>query len=143
MRVEKNGQELIEGRVWLDTHLGCTGAIDKDIASGLGSGSDDPWDAGVSDIGLDLPTARGGGDFDIQRRRACASYGYAGIGRTGLVAACVAKDLLGLSGRAAIQGVRRDIAGAVESPVQREMLRDDDADCSAPCQPPPPRRVSG
>lgn len=56
-----------------------------------------------------------------------AIHCHAGIGRTGLVAACLAKAVLGLSGRAAIQWVRRYIPGAVESPTQIEMVLDDEA----------------
>jgi protein-tyrosine phosphatase len=51
---------------------------------------------------------------------------YAGIGRTGLVAAAVAKRLLAVPGEAAITWVRRYIPRAVESPVQRRLLVDDD-----------------
>ena len=72
-----------------------------------------------------------------------AIHCYAGIGRTGLVAACLAKAVLGLSGQGALQWVRRYIPGAVESPVQLQMVLDDDANFSAPCQKPPPMRVSG
>jgi len=50
---------------------------------------------------------------------------YAGIGRTGLVLAAMAKRLLGLSGEAAIAWVRRSIPGAVETPAQRVLLLDD------------------
>ena len=54
-----------------------------------------------------------------------AMHCYAGIGRTGLVAACLAKGVLGLSGPAALQWVRRYIPGAVESPAQLRMVLDD------------------
>jgi protein-tyrosine phosphatase len=50
---------------------------------------------------------------------------YAGVGRTGLVLAAMAKRLMGLSGDAAIAWVRRSIARAVETPVQRALLLDD------------------
>jgi atypical dual specificity phosphatase len=50
---------------------------------------------------------------------------YAGIGRTGLVLAAMAKRLLGLSGEAAIAWVRRSIPGAVETPAQRVLLLHD------------------
>jgi protein-tyrosine phosphatase len=50
---------------------------------------------------------------------------YAGIGRTGLVLAAVAKDLLGLSGDAAVAWVRRYIPRAVETPGQRALLLDE------------------
>jgi predicted protein tyrosine phosphatase len=51
---------------------------------------------------------------------------YAGIGRTGLVLAAMAKRLLGLSGDAAITWVRRSIPRAVETPWQRALLLYDD-----------------
>ena len=54
-----------------------------------------------------------------------AIHCYAGIGRTGLVAAAVAKRLLGVPGEAAITWVRRYIARAVETPAQRRLLVDD------------------
>jgi hypothetical protein len=47
---------------------------------------------------------------------------YAGIGRTGLVLAAMAKFLLGLSGAAAIAWVRDSIPRAVETPAQRALL---------------------
>jgi protein-tyrosine phosphatase len=55
-----------------------------------------------------------------------AIHCYAGIGRTGLVAAAVAKRLLGVPGETAIAWVRRYIPRAVETPVQRQLLVDDD-----------------
>jgi protein-tyrosine phosphatase len=55
-----------------------------------------------------------------------AIHCYAGIGRTGLVAAAVAKHLLGVPGEAAIAWVRRYIPRAVETPAQRRLLVDDD-----------------
>ena len=54
-----------------------------------------------------------------------AIHCYAGIGRTGLVAAAVAKRLLGVPADAAIAWVRRYIPRAVETPVQRQLLVDD------------------
>jgi hypothetical protein len=47
---------------------------------------------------------------------------YAGIGRTGLIAATMAKRLQGVSGEAAIAWVRRSIPRAVETPAQRRLL---------------------
>jgi predicted protein tyrosine phosphatase len=47
---------------------------------------------------------------------------YAGIGRTGLVLAAMAKRLLGMSGDSAIAWVRRYIPRAVETPWQRVLL---------------------
>jgi hypothetical protein len=49
---------------------------------------------------------------------------YAGIGRTGLVLAAMAKRLFGLSGEAAIAWVRCSIPRAVETPAQRALLLD-------------------
>jgi protein-tyrosine phosphatase len=46
----------------------------------------------------------------------------AGIGRTGLFTACLAKKLLNLPGEQAIEWVRRHIEGAVESPAQRQFV---------------------
>ena len=47
---------------------------------------------------------------------------YAGIGRTGLFAACLAKRVFGLSGEEAIRWVRKYIPGAVEAREQRQMI---------------------
>jgi hypothetical protein len=55
-----------------------------------------------------------------------AIHCYAGIGRTGLVAAAVAMRLLDMPGEAAIAWARRYIPRAVETPVQRQLLLDDD-----------------
>lgn len=46
----------------------------------------------------------------------------AGIGRTGLFAACLARHILGLSGDEAISWIRRYIPGAVETEEQRQMV---------------------
>jgi protein-tyrosine phosphatase len=54
-----------------------------------------------------------------------AIHCYAGIGRTGLVAAALAKRLLGVPGEAAIAWVRRYIPRAVETPAQRRLLVED------------------
>jgi hypothetical protein len=51
---------------------------------------------------------------------------YAGLGRVELVANPMAKRLLGVPGEAAIAWVRRYIPRAVETPVQRRLLVDDD-----------------
>lgn len=57
-----------------------------------------------------------------------AIHCYAGIGRTGLVAAALAQRLLGFPGDAAIAWVRRYIPRAVETPAQRRLLVDDHAE---------------
>lgn len=49
----------------------------------------------------------------------------AGIGRTGLFMACLAKGCLGLSGAEALQWVRYFIPHAVETPEQQRLLLDD------------------
>jgi protein-tyrosine phosphatase len=54
-----------------------------------------------------------------------AIHCYAGIGWTGLVAAAMAKRILGVPGEAAIAWVRRYIPRAVETPTQRRLLADD------------------
>ena len=46
----------------------------------------------------------------------------AGVGRTGLFAALLARALLGLNGEKVIQWVRRYIEGAVETPEQRQFV---------------------
>ena len=50
----------------------------------------------------------------------------AGIGRTGLFMAYLAKRRLGLSGAEALQWVRRFIPRAVETPEQQRLVLDDD-----------------
>lgn len=64
-----------------------------------------------------------------QKTIECAKKGYnivihcsAGIGRTGLFAAYLAKQILGLSGEEAINWVRQYIDGAVETPEQRQLI---------------------
>jgi protein-tyrosine phosphatase len=50
---------------------------------------------------------------------------HAGIGRTGLFAACLAKAALGLSGEEAIGWIKNYIPGAGETRSQRELILDD------------------
>lgn len=47
---------------------------------------------------------------------------YAGIGRTGVFAACLAKKVLGLSGADAIDWVRSHVPGALETSGQRAFV---------------------
>jgi protein-tyrosine phosphatase len=50
----------------------------------------------------------------------------AGIGRTGLFAAYLAKRVFGLSGQEALQWIRRFIPPAVETPEQEQLLLSED-----------------
>lgn len=64
-----------------------------------------------------------------QKTIECAKKGHnivihcsAGIGRTGLFAAYLATQVLGLSGEEAINWVRQYIDGAVETPEQKQLI---------------------
>ena len=59
---------------------------------------------------------------EVQAGRHLVIHCSAGIGRTGLFSACLAKRLLNLSGDQAIQWVRRYITGAVETPPQQDFV---------------------
>ncbi|MCS6286389.1 MAG: tyrosine-protein phosphatase [Nitrospira sp.] len=60
---------------------------------------------------------------EAQEGRHLAIHCSAGIGRTGLFTAFLAKKLLHLTGEEAIEWVRRSIFGAVETPQQRDFVR--------------------
>jgi predicted protein tyrosine phosphatase len=62
-----------------------------------------------------------------QAGRHIAVHCHAGIGRTGLFAASLAKRVLGLSGEQAIEWVRRYIPEAVENAAQRQLVMGDGA----------------
>ena len=62
---------------------------------------------------------------------------YAGLGRTGLILAAIAKRLLGLSGEEAIAWVRRYIPRAIETPTQRALLLAEDHPPPGPLGAPP------
>ena len=57
-----------------------------------------------------------------QTGRNIAIHCSAGIGRTGLFVALIAKQVLGFSGEEAIAWVRRYIPGAVETPEQEQLV---------------------
>lgn len=59
---------------------------------------------------------------EAQSGRHVAIHCSAGIGRTGLFAACLAKKLFKLSGEQAIEWVRQHIPFAVEMPEQRRFV---------------------
>lgn len=58
------------------------------------------------------------------RGGSAAIHCHAGIGRTGLFAACLARRLMGVSGEEAIRWVRQYIPGAVELPEQEKFIID-------------------
>lgn len=47
---------------------------------------------------------------------------YAGLGRTGMFAACIARQLQGVDGGEAVQWVRQHVRGSVETPEQMQMI---------------------
>ncbi len=53
-----------------------------------------------------------------------AVHCYAGIGRTGLFLACLARRLLNLEAPEAIEWVRRYVPGAVERPAQVQLVQE-------------------
>ena len=59
-----------------------------------------------------------------KRGKTIAIHCHAGIGRTGMFAACLARELWGLDGDKAIAWVREYIPGAVESDFQVEFVRE-------------------
>jgi protein-tyrosine phosphatase len=58
----------------------------------------------------------------LREGRNVAAHCLAGVGRTGLVAACLAKRVLDLSGEQAIAWVREHIPGAVENRSQEKFV---------------------
>lgn len=60
---------------------------------------------------------------ELRTGRHVAIHCHAGIGRTGMFAACLAREVLGLSGNEAIVWIRRLVPGAVESRGQEDLVR--------------------
>jgi protein-tyrosine phosphatase len=60
---------------------------------------------------------------EAQAGKVIAMHCHAGIGRTGLVAACLAKVLFGLNGGEAIDWVREAVPTAVESLAQERFIQ--------------------
>eukprot|EP01124_Arcella_intermedia_P030183 TRINITY_DN6542_c0_g1_i1.p1 TRINITY_DN6542_c0_g1~~TRINITY_DN6542_c0_g1_i1.p1 ORF type:complete len:266 (-),score=15.60 TRINITY_DN6542_c0_g1_i1:25-822(-) len=49
---------------------------------------------------------------------------HAGIGRTGLLAACIAKKYCGMSSQEAIEWIRNEVPGALQTQVQEKFVQD-------------------
>lgn len=62
----------------------------------------------------------------LERGGNVAAHCMAGVGRTGLFAACLARDVLNLSPEDAIAWVRRYIPGALESQAQMDFVHTND-----------------
>ncbi len=60
---------------------------------------------------------------ELRAGRHVAMHCRAGKGRAGMVAACLARDALGLSGDEAIAWIRRLVPGAVETRGQEDLIR--------------------
>ena len=59
----------------------------------------------------------------LRAGRHVAIHCHAGLGRTGMFAACLAREALGLGGDEAIAWIRGLVPGAVESRGQEELIR--------------------
>jgi protein-tyrosine phosphatase len=60
---------------------------------------------------------------ELRAGRHVAVHCRAGMGRTGMFAACLAREVLGLSGTEAIGWIRRLVPGAVETRGQEDLVR--------------------
>ena len=81
----------------------------------------------ISDYGIpdaaELALAVSGAVEKARAGENIAVHCNAGIGRTGLFLACIARQALGMTGDEAIAWIRSYIPGALESPEQLEMAR--------------------
>lgn len=78
-------------------------------------------DFGIPELGALVPVVEAA--YRAARSgRNLAVHCYAGVGRTGLFAACLAKRVFGYSGEEAISWVRRYIPGAVETAGQKGLV---------------------
>lgn len=59
-----------------------------------------------------------------QQGRNVVIHCHAGLGRTGMFAACLAKNGLGYSSEEAISWVKKSIPGAIEVPGQEQLVRE-------------------
>lgn len=62
----------------------------------------------------------------LLNRKSVAIHCLAGLGRTGLVAACLAQRVFGYNGSEALQWVRQHIPGAVQSEAQLRFILNED-----------------
>jgi protein-tyrosine phosphatase len=60
---------------------------------------------------------------ELRIGRHVAVHCRAGMGRTGMFAACLAREVLGLSGNEALVWIRRLVPGAVETRGQEDLVR--------------------
>jgi protein-tyrosine phosphatase len=79
-------------------------------------------DFGVPD-GAELEVAIVGAAAHAAKGGSFAIHCHAGIGRTGVFAACLAKRAIGLTGEESIRWVRQYIPGAVELPEQEQFVK--------------------
>ena len=81
----------------------------------------------IDDFGIpaapELQTAVEKACEQLEAGSSIAIHCHAGIGRTGMFSACLARKVLGLTAQEATAWVRQNIPGAVETPEQGSMVR--------------------
>ena len=80
-------------------------------------------DFGVPDE-IELRTSIDRALLMLQDGNNLAIHCSAGIGRTGTVAACLAKRVLGITGEQAIEWIRQFVPGAIETDEQEQLILD-------------------